>query len=1297
MKFGTSLTVRAQLLCANTLILILFCSVTAVTYQSTNSLIESSRMVTHTREVMSEATEIIKLVLDMETGQRGFMLTGNDPFLEPYVSAKVKIKERLASAKILVDDNPAQVELFQLVGEKHAEWVRSAGEYEIELKRRVERGEVSIKALAYVLEGKDEEGKIKKDQESGKEMIDGIRNLLNRVVEGEERLLRQRTKTNLGSANLSRNVSVFGTVFCVILAVFLNLYMAQRLSTQLGAEPAELLSISNKVSLGVLSQKVEIQSSGQSLNVAIALNQIIDTFRLASDKANLISQGDFSVGFQARSNDDALGLSLQMMTETLRAVASQVESVASGNYDTIVTPRSKEDSLGLAIQKMTNQLRENELEKKSSDWLKLGLSRLTELCQGEVGFEKLLDDSISEICSYIGAEVGAFYVLENQAEPLLKLASSYAYTRRKNLSSQFKKGEGLVGQSLQEMKQILVNNLPDDYIRVTSGLGQCTPTQICVTPIIFEGRISGVIEIGKIDKLTDLQLDYLSKLAPSLALTMEVTKGRAALALTLVESQQQSEELQVQQEELRTVNEELEDQAKHLTDSQKRLSAQQSELTVANEELEQKNNLLESQKRTVEIARLDIEEKAEELALASKYKSEFLANMSHELRTPLNSLLLLSSSLADNKEQNMTDTQVESANVILSSGKDLLSLIDEILDLAKIEAGRMNIHLSNIDIADVAASIQTTFQGIAAEKALNFQVEVMSGCSEIIFTDGKRMRQIVKNLVSNAIKFTEEGSVKLRFSRPTAIVELRDVNLSPAETLAVEVEDTGMGIKPDQQKLIFEAFQQADGGLARKHGGTGLGLSISRELAQRLGGDIDLYSRFGEGSKFTLYLPLRGPGDEHNPEVRPDREQRTLARPKSSVLSRVKKESPSIRDRVKDDRDSLEEGDKPVLVVEDDPRFAKILYQHCRDFGFKCIVAGTGEQGVELANKYAPRGVILDLHLPGMDGIAVLDALKSTFKTRHIPVHVMSVEDSTSETLRRGVLGHSTKPIDRDLIDKAIGNFGDGFVGRKKVMLIVEDDELLRKKTVSMVGNGDVITDEAATAAEAMEAIRKRTYDCVVLDLGLPDMSGSQLLEQLAAEGVAIPPIIIYTAKSLTYEEEVELREYSRSMVLKDVRSPERLIDEVSLFLHRAVEKMPAKKKKIITDLHDSAIFLRGKKILVVDDDMRTLFAMAQFLSQHEMIPIKAGNGKKALEILDSQEDIDIVLMDIMMPGMDGYEAIRLIRTREKYFKLPILALTAKAMKDDRDRCIAAGANDYLAKPVDQKRLLSMLRVWLYR
>jgi signal transduction histidine kinase/CheY-like chemotaxis protein/CHASE3 domain sensor protein len=1293
MGLRTPMTVRMQLLSANMLVLFFFCTVSGISYRSTNTLVASSDMVAHTQKVISEANELTKLVLDMETGQRGFMLTGNNEFLEPYLNGKRIFKDVLKKSKILVEDNPSQVKLFQSVGEEHAVWLRDAGKYGIELKLRVIAGTTSAKALVYFLEGKDEEGKAKPNQKSGKDFIDGIRGLLDRVVEEEESLLRARVKINIAAASFSKNVSIIGTLFSAILAIFLNLYMARRLSKMLGAEPAELLAVSNQISRGVLSQKIVISDSQQVMNVAFAINQLVDFCRLAANEADLISQGDFTGSFQARSSRDVLGLSLQKMTDTLKSVSRQVDNIADGNYDTAVIPRSEKDILGIAVRKMAGQLRENELEVKSSDWLKLGLLRISDLSQQQGDLQELSRFALNEVCQYIGAEIGALYLLNDESEPVLTLASSYAYTRRKNLSSQFKKGEGLVGQSLLEMKQILVSNVPDDYIRVTSGLGECTPTQICVTPIIHEGRISGVIEIGNIGELTDLQLEYLAKLATSLGLTIEVTRTRATLASSLVESQQQAEELQVQQEELRTVNEELEEQTKQLSTSQKYLTAQQEELRVANEGLEEKNSLLERQKRTVEHARRDIEEKAEELALASKYKSEFLANMSHELRTPLNSLLLLSSSLADNKEQNLTDTQVESAGVILSSGKDLLSLIDEILDLAKIEAGRMNIHLDNINITDVAASLQATFQGIASEKGLNFHVEVMPDCPERIFTDEKRLRQIVKNLVSNAIKFTEEGAVKLRFSRPTAAVELGDFNLSPAETLAVQVEDTGVGIKPDQQRLVFEAFKQADGGLARKHGGTGLGLSISRELAQRLGGDIELYSSLEEGSTFTLYLPIGGPEEEPHAEVRPGKTQSSNSR----VLSGVKKESPSTKNSVKDDQDSLEECDKPVLVVEDDPKFAKILYDHCRDLGFKCIVAGSGEQGIELSKRHTLRGVILDLHLPGIDGIAVLDALKSNFKTRHIPVHVMSAENATGETLRRGVLGHSMKPVGRDVINKAIENFGEGFIGRKKVMLIVEDDERLRQETVAIIGNADIVTDEAATAAEAMEAIRSRTYDCVVLDLGLPDMGGAQLLEELAAEGVAIPPIIIYTAKSLTHEEEIELREYSKSMVLKDVRSPERLIDEVSLFLHQAVEKMPERKKQIITDLHDSAIFLRGKKILVVDDDMRTLFAMSQFLGQHELISVKAGSGKKALEILDSREDIDLVLMDIMMPEMDGYEATRLIRSRERYCKLPILALTAKAMRDDRDLCIAAGANDYLAKPVDQKRLLSMLRVWLYR
>ena len=807
--------------------------------------------------------------------------------------------------------------------------------------------------------------------------------------------------------------------------------------------------------------------------------------------------------------------------------------------------------------------------------------------------------------------------------------------------------------------------------------------------------MKGVIEIGTLSEMTDTQLEYLDQAMPSLALAAETSERRTKLAQALAESQQLSEELQVQQEELRTTNEELEEQTRRLKESEEKLKVQQEELQVTNEELEEKNELLGRQKKEVERASKDIEAKAKELATASKYKSEFLSNMSHELRTPLNSLLLLAQSLAETKEGTLTDDQVQSARIIHGSGTDLLNLINEILDLAKIEAGRTDLRVGPLQALDLAEGIRAVFQPLAEQKGLRLEVEVVGGAPAEMVTDRKRVEQVIKNLVSNAIKFTHSGQVTVRYARPTSNTDLSRSGLIPDRSVSISVTDTGIGIAQEQQSVIFEAFQQADGGTARKYGGTGLGLSISRELARLLGGEIQLDSTPGSGSTFTLYLPVALKADHTPASPSP------IMLPGSSSTKSDKGSEKHLQavvvQQIEDDREGLVETDKTILIIEDDPKFARILCEKCHEKGFKCLAAATGEVGLDLAVKHIPLGIILDIRLPGIDGWAVLSALKDNTLTRHIPVHVVSVEEASAESMRKGAVGHFTKPITREDLEEAFKRLEDTSTGRPKRVLVVEDDADMRRRVVELIGDVEVMVDEASTGIQAIDAMRSTYYACVILDIGLPDMAGPELLKRLEDEKVEIPPIIIHTARDLTPEQELAMREYADSIVLKDVRSPERLLDEVSLFLHSMVSRMPEKKRQIIRNLHETDALLKDKKVLIVDDDMRTLFALSHLLTERGMKPMKAENGERALQLLDADPAVDIVLMDIMMPVMDGYETMAKIRDQERFRRLPIIALTAKAMPKDREQCLAAGANDYMTKPVDQERLVSMLRVWLYR
>jgi CheY-like chemotaxis protein/signal transduction histidine kinase/HAMP domain-containing protein len=986
----------------------------------------------------------------------------------------------------------------------------------------------------------------------------------------------------------------------------------------------------------------------------------------------------------------------KLISSNLKKMVEVANKIADGNLDTKIEIESTDEigKLAEATQKMQASLLKVKIETQEQDWLKTGIVRINDVMRGELDLLNIGNRVITEITTYLDAKIGAFYLFENTGEEaVLTMFSSYAYQKRKNLSNKFKPGEGLVGQAALEKKAILLKNVPEDYIRITSGLGEGIPQFICVIPFLFEDKVKGVIEIGTLNDFTDLQMEYLEQAMASIAINIETAKNRDELALTLAKSQTLTEELQSQQEELRTTNEELEEQSQLLQQSEEKLKAQQEELEVSNEELEEKNESLQRQKKDIEDARKDIEVKAEELAITSKYKSEFLANMSHELRTPLNSLLILSKMLADNKEGNMDSSQKESADVIYKSGNDLLQLINEILDLSKIEAGRMDIHPEQIQVKNIAENISSSFKHMLEEKGLSFKIEIDPKVPESILNDNQRLLQIIKNLMSNAVKFTKKGGVTVKFYLPNESVNLSRSGLSSENSIAIAIKDSGIGISPDKQKIVFEAFQQAEGGTSREFGGTGLGLSISRELANLLGGELQLESEKGKGSTFTIYLPqqLEAPRKTVSPFAKitnePFREYQ------------VKKESRNlVQDKIPDDRESLKKGNNNILlIIEDDPKFAKLLLNQCREKGYDGLVALTGEEGIELAEKYFPAAVILDLQLPGIDGWAVLDTLKNNPNTRHIPVHIMSVEDSTIEAFRKGAVGYLTKPAKKEDLDVAFQKLEEFSKKRIKDLLVVEDDKKLSESIIKLIGNGDVHSTVARSGADVIRELGLHKYDCIILDLGLPDMTGFQLLKTLEEMKIVIPPVIVYTGKDLTREEESELRNYAESIIIKGVRSEERLMDETSLFLHRMVDKLPEQKRKMIADLHNAEEMFKGKKVLIVDDDMRNVFALSKLLSDKGFNLLKAEDGLKALEILTTEPDIDLVLMDIMMPEMDGYETIRRIRAQEKFYKLPIIALTAKAMKKDYEDCIAVGASDYLPKPVDVNRLFSMMRVWLYR
>lgn len=1008
----------------------------------------------------------------------------------------------------------------------------------------------------------------------------------------------------------------------------------------------------------------------------------------------------------------------RLIVSGIKKLVVTTQEITSGNLETKIEIESKDEigQLANSITTMQSALLEIRSKAENLDWLKSGVARMNTVVLGQEDKLTLASTVLNEVADYLDAKIAAFFIADTAENGVvLNLLATYAYTQRKNLSSQFKLGENLVGQAALERKQILLQNVPEDYIRVASGLGETTPTNICVTPILFERNLRGVLEIGTLKPLTTLELNYLEQVCIPVALALEISQAQTImkvqqeeLSASNDELEQQmrtlelaQKELKAQQVELETTNNELQAQMQRVKDSEEELKAQQEELQATNRELTDKNKLLEHQKGDIENARRNLEVQSQELTLASKYKSEFLANMSHELRTPLNSLLLLARTLVENKTGNLNDDQIETAGVIYESGSDLLNLINEILDLSKIEAGRMDLRLQPVELTELMRSINLQFEPMARNQHLALEVDCEADLPSTIITDAQRLGQIIKNLMGNALKFTESGSVSIRFKHTPADTDLSKSGLDHAATLTIAVKDTGIGIPLDKQKIIFEAFQQADSGDRRRYGGTGLGLSISRELAGLLGGEIQLVSHPGEGSTFSVYIPfvLSKPQTTEAAVTSKTKitssincsvptTERTPAEPIATLL-----EKPEIID----DRDNISDQDRVVLIIEDDARFANILANESRERGFKCLIALTGEEGLQLASQFRPDGIVLDLILPNMDGWDVLNNLKQNVDTRHIPVHIVSSEDASSNSLKIGAIGHACKPVRKEDIDVILARLEQASAHAEKWVLLVEDDEMMRKETKRVIGNGNVKVREVGSGQEALDALHERDFALVILDLGLPDMQGLDLLKFIAQQKISLPPVIVYTVRELTMDEEIALRNYADSIILKDVRSQERLIDEVALFLHRVVNELPEDKKRVIRHLHESDEHLKGRKILIVEDDMRTMFAMTKVLASHGINPIKAENGQKALDILRVNPDVDLILMDMMMPVMDGYEAMQQIRAQSAFVNLPIIALTAKAMKEDRKKCLEAGATDYLSKPVDMDRLLSLVRVWLCR
>lgn len=920
-------------------------------------------------------------------------------------------------------------------------------------------------------------------------------------------------------------------------------------------------------------------------------------------------------------------------------------------------------------------------------WLRTGQTELAEQVLGQLTLN-LLGRNILQFCAqYLGTAVAALYVREEHGG--LKRVATYGFSREQEQQEQsLYSDEGIVGQAAQQARLIRLDLVPTDYFKVSSGLGEGLPHSVLVVPTSDDDRVNGVIELGFLRPLTERDVALLELIAGNIGTSIEAARYRQRLQEVLAETQQLNEELQVQQEELKTANEELEEQSRILKESQAHLETQQVELEQTNEQLaEQAQTLAEQrdamdQKNTeLNQAQVQLEERAEELQRSSKYKSEFLANMSHELRTPLNSSLILAKLLAENPQENLSAEQVKFAESIYSAGNDLLNLINDILDISKVEAGKLEVVPENTSVARLADGLRSVFEPLAADKKLTFSVELQPDAPITLFTDRQRLEQVIKNLLSNAVKFTEHGTVSLTIAG------------QPDDRIAFIVRDSGIGIAQDQQESIFEAFRQADGTTNRKYGGTGLGLSISRDLAMLLGGSISVSSAPGQGSVFTLVLPQQY-SEEGETAFAP-----LTFTPPVPVATPVVAVSPVASadiPRFNDDRNKAPFDTRCILVVEDEPNFAHILYDLAHELGYQCLVAHGADEGYDLAKEFVPDAILLDMRLPDHSGLTVLQRLKEHAETRHIPVHVISVEDRVEAAMHMGAIGYAVKPTTREELKDVFARLEAKLTQKVKRVLLVEDDDLQRESIARLIGDDDIEITAVGLAQDALELLRTTIFDCMVIDLKLPDMLGNDLLKRMSTEDIcSFPPVIVYTGRNLTRDEEADLRKYSRSIIIKGARSPERLLDEVTLFLHKVESQLSHERQKMLKTARSRDKVFEGRKVLLVDDDVRNIFALTSALETKGAVVVIGRNGREAIEKLKEVEDIDLVLMDVMMPEMDGFEATMEIRKDPRWRKLPIIAVTAKAMKDDQERCLQAGANDYLAKPIDLDRLFSLIRVWL--
>ena len=1194
------------------IIILIMLAVIGNTYINFVKESEAVKWNVHTYKVIQESDCLLMSLLDMETGARGYVITGNESFLEPFNKGNSSYENHYDKLKQLTEDNSEQQQRLYNINNKYKELVEWEKNIIIAKRKEVSSGKLKLEDLIAIVQSG-----------YGKNMMDELRSILGDINNEEERLLQNRNADLIKMEKETRVIMLTGGALATIAAIII---------------------------------------------ASLSIRMIVNPVKVVTNTFREIAEGEVNLEARLMSN-------------------SEDEIGKMARYFNIFMTKLKE-----LISENRNQ-----------SWLTTGRAELNEEMRGVREINTLSSRIITYICRYLNMQIGRFYVKTDSNT--FKVFGSYSYNSSEGSPDEFNIGEGLVGQAALEDKIVLVQDVPADYMKIISGLGEAVPKNILIAPCMYHEEIECIIELGSFNQFTDVQLKFIEQVSENIATSINLTKAQTKMEVLLNKTLVQAEELQVQQEELRQNNEELEEQAKILKQSEMNLQTQQEELRVSNEELEEQTKKLEQQKRDISEnnkllrkANHEIEGKAKELEIANKYKSEFLANMSHELRTPLNSIIVLSQ-LLENKKANepLTEKQLEYSKTIHSSGKNLLRLIDDILDLSKVESGKIDINFDQVNLAELAENTKSLFTPIILQKNIDFNIEIEDGLPEKIISDEQRLQQIINNLLSNAFKFTETGYVKMNICRPKEEdIKNYKIEENVNKLISIEIIDTGIGIPADKQTLIFEAFKQVDGTISRKYGGTGLGLSISRELARLLGGNIYLKSEEGKGSKFTLVFL----DNDNMEQVKLNKEEYSGIDKnyRDNLEEKIISEN-DINEFTKDEHDeSKKEDEKLLLIIEDDEQFSTLLSELAYKKNYKVLIEKNSDEAIKLAEKYNPYAILLDSGLSDNSGLRVVDKLQNLEYTKNIPIHIISwKEDKNSYDKMKNLVWHIKKPYNLEELYNLFDKIETSLSNDSKKLLIVDEDKSQSNMIYNNLNERGFKITTLESGLDAYKLLKDEQFDCMILDLNLKDMNGIDLVNKLKEENLVNFPILIYTEGNITQEEEDKLNKYTESIIIKGNNSIDRLLDEVSLFFHSVDSNIDNKNFKNIKFSEEKENLLNNKNILIVDDDMRNVFSLTSALEEKGMNVVVGRNGSEGIKKLYEKNNIDLILMDVMMPEMDGYTAMKEIRKEKQFDNIPIIAITAKSMKEDRQKCIEAGSNDYLTKPVDINKLISLLKVWLYK